>query len=76
MLYMYSLFRKELTRRSLSVVENTIYDAWEQLSSDALRSFVVKFPPYAETAVRARLNLVWSAGVVKIPNFFFKDGFL
>ena len=45
--------QKKLTRGSLSVVENAIYDARERLSSDATRSFAVKFPRYAETVVRA-----------------------
>ena len=54
----YSLFRKKLTRGSLSVIKNAIYDAWERLSSDATRSFAVKFPRYAETVVRAWVNRV------------------
>ena len=62
--------QKKLTRGSLSVVENAIYDAWERLSSDATRSFAVKFPRYAETVVRAWVNRVWPAGVVQIPEFF------
>ena len=51
------------------IVENAIYDAWERLSSDAIRSFAVKFPWYAETVGRAWVNLVWSAGVVQILEF-------
>ena len=29
----------------------------------------MKFPRYAETAARARVNLVGSAGVIQIPEF-------
>ena len=66
----YSLFRNELTRGSLSVIKNAIYDAWERLSSDATRSFAVKFPRYAETVVQAWGNRFWPAGVVQIPELF------
>ena len=72
----YSLFRKNWPAdRWVRAVENAIYDAWERLSSDATRSFAVKFPRYAETVVRAWVNRVWPAGVVQIPEFFY-GGFL
>ena len=34
--------------RTVSVVDHAIYDTWERLSSDVIRSFAVKFARYAE----------------------------